>query len=238
MSAAGSARAPHAAQKVAVSPIDRAGRLRTRSHRPSPGPFPELPSTYRQNPAATTERRGDCLPAERRTLEGVAPVDDTIRQSMRQGDSMQGPEQFATKGVNGTIFVRPDRIVLRRKSGLLAIMSQGLKRTTEKAIPIDQVAGVQLKPATAFVNGYVRLSVLGEDRARRRRPRRRPGREHRHVHAEAAAGVRVGEGAHRPQPRGSARGHSGDARVTPARASVPAGLATELRRVARAAELR
>ena len=75
---------------------------------------------------------------------------------------MQGPEQFATKGVNGTIFVRPDRIVLRRKWGLLAIMSQGLKRTTEKAIPIDQVAGVQLKPATAFVNGYVRLSVLGE----------------------------------------------------------------------------
>jgi hypothetical protein len=85
-----------------------------------------------------------------------------MRPSMRQGDSMQGPEQFATKGVNGTIFVTPDRVVVRRKRGLLAIMSQGLKRTTEKAIPSDQVAGARFKPATAFVNGYIRLSILGE----------------------------------------------------------------------------
>jgi hypothetical protein len=75
---------------------------------------------------------------------------------------MQESEQFATKGVNGTIFVRPDRIVIRRKRGLLAIMSQGLKRTTEKAIPLDQVAGAQLKQATAFVNGFIRLSIIGQ----------------------------------------------------------------------------
>ena len=75
---------------------------------------------------------------------------------------MQGPEQFATGEVNGTIFVRPDSIVVRRKWGLPAIMSQGLKRTTEKAIPFDQVAGAQLKPATAFVNGYVLVSILGQ----------------------------------------------------------------------------
>jgi hypothetical protein len=85
-----------------------------------------------------------------------------MRQSMRQGDSMQGPEQFATKGVNGTIFVRPDHIVIRRKRALLAIMSQGLKRTTEKELALDQVAGVQLKQATTFVNGYIRLSIAGQ----------------------------------------------------------------------------
>jgi hypothetical protein len=32
-----------------------------------------------------------------------ADVGDTTRQSMRQEDSMQGPEQLATKGVNGTL---------------------------------------------------------------------------------------------------------------------------------------
>jgi hypothetical protein len=85
-----------------------------------------------------------------------------MQQPMRQGDHMQEPEQFATKGVNGTVFVTPDRVVIRRKRALLAIMSQGLRRTTEKVIPMEQVAGAQFKQATAFVNGYLRLSIAGQ----------------------------------------------------------------------------
>ena len=41
-------------------------------------------------------------------------------------------------------------------------MSQGLRRTTEKEISLDQVAGAQFKPATAFVNGFIRLSIVGQ----------------------------------------------------------------------------
>jgi hypothetical protein len=75
---------------------------------------------------------------------------------------MEERAKIGAKGVNGTLFVAPDRIVVRRKRALLVIMSQGLKRTLEKEIAVEQVAGTQLKPATSFVNGYLRLSVAGE----------------------------------------------------------------------------
>ena len=75
---------------------------------------------------------------------------------------MDQQAQIGAKGVNGTVIVAPDRVVIRRKRALLVIMSQGLKRTIEKEITMDQVAGAQLKPATKFVNGYLRLSVAGE----------------------------------------------------------------------------
>jgi hypothetical protein len=75
---------------------------------------------------------------------------------------MEERAKLGAKGVNGTLFVAPDRIVIRRKRALLVIMSQGLKRTIEKEIAVEQVAGTQLKPATSFVNGYLRLSVAGE----------------------------------------------------------------------------
>ena len=70
--------------------------------------------------------------------------------------------RLGAKGVNGTLIVSPDRIVIRRKRAILVIMSQGLKRTIEKEIAMDRVAGTELKPATSFVNGYLRLSVAGE----------------------------------------------------------------------------
>jgi hypothetical protein len=75
---------------------------------------------------------------------------------------MEEQSRLGAQGVNGTLFVAPDRIVIRRKRALLVIMSQGLKRTIEKEIAVEQVACAELKPATKFVNGYLRLSVTGE----------------------------------------------------------------------------
>jgi hypothetical protein len=75
---------------------------------------------------------------------------------------MEEQGRLGAKGVNGTLIVSPDRIVIRRKRALLVIMSQGIKRTIEKEIAMEQVAGLKLKPATSLVNGYLRLSVAGE----------------------------------------------------------------------------
>jgi hypothetical protein len=75
---------------------------------------------------------------------------------------MEEQTRLGAQGVNGTLFVAPDRVVIRRKRALLVILSQGLKRTIEKEIAIQEVAAVELKPATAFVNGYLRLSFEGE----------------------------------------------------------------------------
>jgi hypothetical protein len=75
---------------------------------------------------------------------------------------MEEQAHLGAKGVNGTLIVSPDRIVIRRKRAILVIMSQGLKRTIEKEIAMEQVAGLELKPATKFVNGFLRLSVAGE----------------------------------------------------------------------------
>jgi len=78
---------------------------------------------------------------------------------------MEGPEPFWTKGVNGTLVVMPDRIIIRRKRALLPLLGQGLRGCKE--IAIDQVSGTQLKDATAFINGYIQLSLLGGTQAKR-----------------------------------------------------------------------
>ena len=55
---------------------------------------------------------------------------------------MEEQARLGAKGVNGTLIVAPDRIVIRRKRALLVIMSQGLKRTIEKEIAVERVAGI------------------------------------------------------------------------------------------------
>lgn len=75
------------------------------------------------------------------------------------GDSMEEPEQFAAKGVNGTLAVVPDRIIIQRKRALLPMLGKGF--TGGKEIAIDQISGTQLKKATMFINGYIRFSLLG-----------------------------------------------------------------------------
>ncbi len=77
---------------------------------------------------------------------------------------MEGPRKFATKGVNGTLVVTPDRILIRRKRALLPLMGQGIRGSKE--IAIDQISGTQLKRATAFVNGYIQFSLPGGEKKR------------------------------------------------------------------------
>jgi len=78
---------------------------------------------------------------------------------------MQEPELFWTKGVNGTLVVMPDRIIIKRKRALLPFLGQGLRGANE--IAIDHVSSTQLKKATALINGYIRFSLLGGAAAKR-----------------------------------------------------------------------
>jgi len=78
---------------------------------------------------------------------------------------MEGPEPFWIKGVNGTLVVMPNRIIIRRKRALLPLLGQGLRGNKE--IAIEQVSGTQLKEATAFINGYIQFSLLGGAQAKR-----------------------------------------------------------------------
>jgi hypothetical protein len=72
---------------------------------------------------------------------------------------MEGPKQFATKGVNGTLVVTPDRVIVKRKRALLPLLGRGLRG--DKQIAIDQRSSTQFKKATAFVNGYIGFSLVG-----------------------------------------------------------------------------
>jgi hypothetical protein len=72
---------------------------------------------------------------------------------------MEVPKQFGARGVNGTLVVMPDRIIIRRKRALLPWLGQGSKGG--KVIAIDQVSGTQLKKATAFINGYIQFALHG-----------------------------------------------------------------------------
>jgi hypothetical protein len=72
---------------------------------------------------------------------------------------MEAPKRFGAKGVNGTLLVMPEGIMIKRKRALLPLLGQGLKGG--KLIAIDQVSGTRLKQATAFINGYLQLSLHG-----------------------------------------------------------------------------
>jgi hypothetical protein len=78
---------------------------------------------------------------------------------------MEEAERFGVNGVNGTLVVLPDRIIIRRKRAWMAVLGQGLKGTRE--IAIDQVAETEFKKATAFINGYIRFSIVGGAAAKR-----------------------------------------------------------------------
>jgi len=72
---------------------------------------------------------------------------------------MEGPERFGAKGVNGTLVVTPERIMIRRKRAVLVLLGQGFSRSKE--IAVDQIVGTQFKKATTFINGYIRFSLAG-----------------------------------------------------------------------------
>ena len=78
---------------------------------------------------------------------------------------MEDVERFGASGVNGTLEVVPDRIIIRRKRAWMALLGQGLRG--RKEIAIDRVAGTRFKDATAFLNGYIQFSLIGDTEARR-----------------------------------------------------------------------
>lgn len=57
------------------------------------------------------------------------------------------------KGVNGDITF---------DGSLLTITRKGLGNKGQKSIPVASIGGVQIKPATALVNGFIQFSVAGE----------------------------------------------------------------------------
>ena len=73
---------------------------------------------------------------------------------------MEEAERFGANGVNGTLEVLPDRIIIRRKRAWLALLGQGLRG--RKEIAIELVAGTRWKNATAFLNGYIQFSLIGD----------------------------------------------------------------------------
>jgi hypothetical protein len=77
---------------------------------------------------------------------------------------MEEAERFGTDGVNGTLEVLPGRIITRRKRAWLALLGQGLRG--RKEIGIDRVAGTRFKNATAFINGYLQFSLVGDAETR------------------------------------------------------------------------
>lgn len=62
-------------------------------------------------------------------------------------------------GVNGQLEVYNDKVVIRRK-GALAKLTQGFFKG-DKTIYIRQITGMQIKPGTAFTNGYIQFTVPG-----------------------------------------------------------------------------
>ena len=78
---------------------------------------------------------------------------------------MEEAERFGANGVNGTLEVVPDRIIIRRKRAWLALLGQGPRG--RKEIAIDQVTGTRFKNATAFINGYIQFSIIGDAETRR-----------------------------------------------------------------------
>jgi hypothetical protein len=78
---------------------------------------------------------------------------------------MEEEERFGARGVNGTLEVLPDRIILRRTRAWLALLGQGPKG--RKEIAVDQVAGIRFKDATAFFNGYIQFALIGDAETRR-----------------------------------------------------------------------
>jgi hypothetical protein len=77
---------------------------------------------------------------------------------------MEDAQRFGASGVNGTLEVLPDRIIIRRKRAWLALLGQGLRG--RKEIAIDQVTGTRFKNATAFFNGYIQFSLIGDAETR------------------------------------------------------------------------
>ena len=67
-------------------------------------------------------------------------------------------EVIEAHGVNGQVTFDGSVVTIRRE-GLLGRVAHG---RGEKTIPLNQIAGVQLKPVGALTRGYIQFTVPGE----------------------------------------------------------------------------
>ncbi len=72
------------------------------------------------------------------------------------GDLMQEAERFAIRGVNGTLVVMPDQVLIKRRRAL-ASLDRSVKNDT--VIVIEQIVETRLKAASSFINGYIQFSI-------------------------------------------------------------------------------
>lgn len=67
------------------------------------------------------------------------------------------------KGVNGQLELLENKIRIRRK-GLMALATQGIKG--DKEIFIKQITSVQIKNASALINGFIQFVFVGGQEAK------------------------------------------------------------------------
>lgn len=60
---------------------------------------------------------------------------------------------ITAKGVNGSIVFDGSLVTITRK---------GIGNKGQKSVPLRSIGGVQIRPATMLVNGFIQLSVSGE----------------------------------------------------------------------------
>lgn len=69
------------------------------------------------------------------------------------------------KGVNGQLELYQDKVILKRK-GAVAKLTQGFFKG-DKTIYIKQITGIQVKPGSAFTNGYIQFTISGGNESTR-----------------------------------------------------------------------
>ena len=69
---------------------------------------------------------------------------------------MEETQRVAIRGVNGTLVVMPDYILIKRRRAL-ASLDRG--RRSDRKIAIAQIVDTRLKVASPFINGYIQFSL-------------------------------------------------------------------------------
>ena len=67
---------------------------------------------------------------------------------------------MTAKGITGQIDLLEDRVRIKRRTGVYAIITQGFR--ANKNIPIDEISSVEFKKA-GTMNGYIEIVIEGRE---------------------------------------------------------------------------
>ena len=67
---------------------------------------------------------------------------------------------MTAKGITGQIDLLEDRVKIRRRTGVYAIITQGFR--ADKNIPINEISSVGLKKV-GTLNGYIEIIIEGRE---------------------------------------------------------------------------